>query len=59
MVKKMTTQYVDLDFNEADRQLDEKIRVLQNELNQLKRARRTRRAKAQSRYLINKYLSTM
>jgi len=55
----MTTQYVDLDFNEADRQLDEKIRVLQNELNQLKRARRTRRAKAQSRYLINKYLSTM
>lgn len=59
MVKKMTTQYVDLDFNEADRQLDEKIRVLQNELNQLKRARRARRAKAQSRYLINKYLSTM
>ena len=50
---------MDLDFQESDLQLDEKIRMLKKELNQLKRARSAKRAKAQSRYLVSKYLSTM
>ncbi|MCE7748595.1 MAG: hypothetical protein GPJ51_09350 [Candidatus Heimdallarchaeota archaeon] len=36
--------------------LDRKIKALRKELNKLKRARRTRRAKARSRFPIRKYL---
>ncbi len=55
----MTAQNIDMDYQEIDRHLDMKIKVLQMELNQLKRARRARRAKAQARYLRQQYLSTM
>jgi hypothetical protein len=42
--------------NESIIMLDRKIRALRKELNKLKRARRSRRAKARSRYPIRQYL---
>jgi len=36
--------------------LDQKIKALRKELNKLKRARRTRRAEARSRFPIREYL---
>lgn len=42
--------------NESSILLDRKIKALRKELNKLKRAQRSRRAKARSRYPIRKYL---
>ena len=59
MVNKMVTRNMSFDLQEVDREIDEKIRVLQKELNQLKRARRARRAKARVRYFAKQYLNTI
>ncbi|OLS29495.1 MAG: hypothetical protein HeimAB125_22370 [Candidatus Heimdallarchaeota archaeon AB_125] len=42
-----------------DRTLNERIKALELELNQLKRARNARRGKARARYPIRQYLSYM
>jgi len=46
------TKVIELNELELSNLLNKKIKALQKELNQLKRARRTGRAKARSRYSI-------
>ena len=49
----------EIDYREIDRNLDMKIKLLQQELKQLKRAKQTRRVKTISKYPIMQYLSSI
>ena len=55
----MYPQNIEFEQNEIDRQLNSKIKALESELRQLKRARNARRSKARARYPVREYLSYM
>ncbi|MHA1198079.1 MAG: hypothetical protein ACTSQF_01795 [Candidatus Heimdallarchaeaceae archaeon] len=55
----MVTTTKQIAYQDMDRHLDQKIKLLQKELNQLKRAKNARRAKAHSRYPLRQNLSLM
>ena len=53
----MTSKLINMENLMIDQSLDERIKALELELNQLKRARRTRRAKARARYPVRHNVS--
>lgn len=58
-VIQMTSKLINMENLMIDNSLDERIKALELELNQLKRARNARRGKARARYPVRQYLSYM
>jgi len=56
-VIQMTSKLINMENLMIDNSLDERIKALELELNQLKRARRARRAKARSRFPVRHNVS--